>query len=118
MVFNVDVTQAAFEDAQDALAWMEQHSPKYAAEWYIGLMDAVFSLEEMPRRCGIAYESDSVDAEVRHLLYTQRRVTYRILFVILPEATDEEQGQLRVIRIRHGAQRPLTAGELMQSMED
>lgn len=118
MAFYVEVTQVALEDAQEALTWMEQHSPRYAADWYNGLLDAIFSLEEMPRRCGIAYESDSVDAELRQLLYVQRSISYRILFVILQNASDEEDGHLRVIRIRHGAQRPLSASELKQSMED
>lgn len=80
-------------------------------------MDAIFSLEEMPRRCSIAPENDFYHQEARHLLYTKRRVTYRIIFVILQLQTEEE-GSLRVFRIRHGAQRPLTAGEFKQGEKD
>ncbi len=118
MAFYLDFSDAASMDAQDALAWMEQHSPKYAADWYIGLMDAIFSLEEMPRRCPFAPENDFSTREVRQLFYTKRSITYRIVFVIVKEATDEEAGELRVYRIRHGAQRPLTAGEFKQGEKD
>ncbi len=118
MAYYVDVMPMALEDAQDALGWMEQHSPKHADEWYAGLLDAIFSLEEMPRRCGLAYENDDVDEELRQLLYTSRRVVYRILFTILQDAAGEQEGHLRVLRIRHSAQRPLTPRELKQSMQE
>ncbi len=118
MAYYLDFSDDALQDAQEALEWMEQHSPKYAADWYIGLMDAIFSLEEMPRRCSFAPENDLYNREVRHLLYTKRSVTYRVIFVIVKEAKDEEPGEIRVYRIRHGAQRPLTAGEFKRGERD
>lgn len=118
MAYHVEIAPTALLDAQDAFAWMEQHSPTHAEEWFNGLMDAVFSLDEMPRRCPLAPENDLYDKETRHLLYTKRRVTYRIVFVILHLQTEEAEGKLRVFRIRHGAQRPLTAGEFKRGEND
>lgn len=118
MAYHVEIAPTALLDAQDAFDWMEQHSPTHVDEWFNGLMDAVFSLDEMPRRCSLAPENDFYEQETRHLLYTKRRVTYRIIFVILQLQTEEEEGILRVFRIQHGAQHPLTAGEFKQGERD
>lgn len=117
MAFYLDFPNTALEDAAEALEWMTQHSPKNAPDWYNGLIEAVFSLEEMPRRCALAPESNDYDKEVRQLLYTKRRVTYRIIFVILPGDEDFE-GIVRVCRIRHSSQKPLTPDDIRQGEED
>ena len=117
MAFYLDFSDMALEDAAGALEWMTQHSPKNAPDWYIGLMEAVFSLEEMPGRCALAPESNDYDKEVRQLLYTKRRVTYRIVFMILPGDEDSE-GVVRVCRIRHSSQKPLRPDEIRQGEQD
>lgn len=117
MAYHVDISRYAQLDTQDAYDWMEQHSPNHIDDWFRGLMDAVFSLDEMPRRCGFAPESANYDKEVRQLLYVKRSVTYRILFVMRP-GDEEVEGIIRVIRIRHGAQRLLTLRELNMGEED
>ena len=118
MAYHVDVGNTALYDAQDAFAWMEEHSPIHAADWYNGLIEAIFSLDEMPRRCALAPESDLSKRPLRQLLYTRRKVTYRILFAILQEEDEENEGALRIYRIRHGAQRPLTAAEIRRGETD
>ena len=116
MVFSVEVSTNALEDAHNALSWMEQHSPTHAAEWYAGLLDAIFSLEEMPRRCGLAPENEGADEEIRHLLYKRRTVTYRILFSIR-QTNVEDESIVHIHHIRHGAQRPMTPQEMRLNKE-
>ena len=117
MAYLVDISRYAQLDTQDAYDWMEQHSPLHVDEWFNGLVEAIFTLDEMPRRCGLAPENKNYDKEVRHLLYAKRSTTYRILFVIRP-AQDEFDGVVRVLRIRHGAQNPLTTEELRRGETD
>ena len=75
------------------------------------------SLDEMPRRCGLAYENDDVDEEVRHLLYTRSRVVYRIIYSIR-EGKAEDNHIVQVHHIRHSAQEPVSASQLKQSMQE
>ena len=97
---------------------MEEHTPIHAQEWYDGLIEAVYSLEEMPRRCGLAPDGLGYEREIRHLLYKKRSTTHRIVFAIMQEATDDEDGIVRIFRIRHGAQKPLTLPELRWAERD
>jgi hypothetical protein len=54
----------------------------------------------MPRACSLAPESDYFGREIRQLLYGKRQHKYRILFEIREQT-------VVVLRVRHGAQRPL-----------
>ncbi len=44
MAYRVDISRPAIEDAEAAYLWMRETSPEKAAEWFAGLMDAIFSL--------------------------------------------------------------------------
>ena len=117
MAYRVKVSPIALEEAQSAFNWMDQRSEAKAAAWYTGLLDAIFSLEEMPRRCSLAPENDNVDEEVRHLLYTRGRVVYRIIYSIR-ESENEDNSIVQVHHIRHSAQEPVSASQLKQSMQE
>lgn len=104
-------------DAENALLWIRTESPDKAAVWFKGLLEAVFSLEQLPERCPIAPESRSFLIEVRQLLYGKRRQQYRILFGIsIDPATGEDV--VSIYRIRHGAQQHLEGLEILGESED
>jgi plasmid stabilization system protein ParE len=114
MGYRVDISPAALQDAENAYLWLYEQSPERAALWYKGLLEKVFSLEELPARCPLAPESKDVGFKIRQLLYGRKNLLYRILFTVgYDEKTDEEI--VRIYRIRHTAQRGLHADEIARA---
>lgn len=97
MAYRVEVTREAQTEALEAFIWKGEHqSVEAATDWYNGLMETLYSLEEMPRRCALAPENEDFDQEIRQLLYGRRRDQYRILFTI-------REAIVYILHIRHGA---------------
>jgi plasmid stabilization system protein ParE len=96
MKLQVDVTDQAAGEAEEAYLWILERSPEGAARWWNGLEAAILSLEEMPARCPLAPENREFEDEVPELLYGKRQHRYRILFTIREQA-------VVVLHIRHGA---------------
>ena len=71
-----------------------------ARNWYLGLREAVFSLEEQPHRCPETLEN----SKVRHLLYGNKPHFYGIIYRIL-----EREKIVEIVHIRHGARKKFTA---------
>ena len=46
-------------------------------------MNAIATLQEKPRHCGLAIERDIFPEEVRQLLYGKSKNIYRVLFIAL-----------------------------------
>jgi plasmid stabilization system protein ParE len=111
MAYRCELTRRALRDAEEAYEWIARDSPRRAARWYARLLTAIRSLEEHPRRCPIAPESESVGQEIRQLLYGRRGGVYRILFVIRDESL------VRVLAIWHGARQPLPSDILAREAE-
>lgn len=65
-----------------------------ALKWYLGLNEAILSLEEYPNRCPATPEN----AQLRHLLYGHKPHIYRVIYRV----TDNRK-QVDVLHIRHGA---------------
>ena len=100
MNYEVIVSETAETEAQEAYLWLLGVSPEFAGRWYDGLLDTIASLDTFPKRCPLAPENeDFPDTEVRHLIYRQGRTIYRILYCLLEPTT------VRILHIRHGAQR-------------
>lgn len=102
MAYLVDVSRKARAAVRETLDWKREHSPAHADTWYVGLLAALQSLEDYPKRCPLAPENEFVAEEVRQLLYGKRPDVYRILFVIRGVTVS-------VLAIRHAAQQTLTA---------
>ena len=86
MAYHVRVTREAELEMTETFLWRsENFSAEAAAQWYNGITDALYSLEEMPRRCGFAPENEHFEEEIRQLLYGKRGSQYRILFSISGE---------------------------------
>lgn len=96
MAFRVEISAQAEKDAEAILDWlMSEHAGETGLRWFVGLSDAIRSLELLPKRCPIAPESARFSFEVRQLLYGRKPHVYRVLFTI--------QGEIvQVLHIRHG----------------
>ncbi len=93
MKYQVEVTEQASTEAEEAYLWIADIAPDTAARWFEGLVSKVNSLSTMPERCALAPESAAFHQKIRQLLYGR----YRILFTI-------EKDTVYVIHIRHSAQ--------------
>lgn len=105
MAFQVRTTKAAELQIETAYLWLKKRNPLYADEWFKGLMNAIASLQEKPRRCSLATESEVFSEEVRQLLYGKSRNRYRILFTIREDI-------VHILFVRHTSQALLTEDEL------
>jgi len=107
MSYTVIVTKPAeLELRQAALWWANNRSEEQANGWYDGFIDAIYSLENDPRRCPIARENDFVEKEIRELHYgLGSRPTHRAVFEI-------QGNRVLVLTIRHAAQQDLTPEDL------
>jgi plasmid stabilization system protein ParE len=100
MTYRIEVSSVGEAEADKAFLWMSQIiSTEKARQWYQGLLNAIESLSEMPNRCPLARENKSFSQEIRQLLYGRGRNSYRVLFVVLEEAST-----VRILHIRHAAQ--------------
>ncbi|MEM1172201.1 MAG: type II toxin-antitoxin system RelE/ParE family toxin [Cyanobacteria bacterium P01_H01_bin.35] len=101
MEYQVEITDVALAEAEEAYLWMmEQLSPQNAEKWFDGLIDAIESLNKSPKRCSLALENEVFLEEIRQLLYGKGRNTYRILFTVSEQVVD-------VLHIRHSARQLL-----------
>lgn len=99
MDYAVEVMPAALADVDAYLEFLENErgTAEYAERWWNGLIDALVSLEKMPRRCPVIPEYRHFDEELHHLIYE----SHRIIFYV----TDDT---VKVLRIYHGARHPLS----------
>ena len=100
MKYRVVIQPPAREDIEAAYVGRAEQSPAAAARWYNGLVEAVGSLADMPRRCVLAPENDAFAVEIRQLFYGRRAGRYRILFTI-------HGREVHILHVRHGARRRL-----------
>jgi plasmid stabilization system protein ParE len=110
MTYKVKLTAPAEDDAYAAFERIREVSPDAARRWLIGLFQAIFSLDEMPRRCPMIPEADEIGREIRHLLYGKRTATYRVIFDIDEES--EEGPCVRVLRIWRGSRDRIRSEDL------
>ena len=104
MAYVVKITPHAEGDL--ALLYRQinaEYSPA-AMEWYLGIKEAILSLEERPNRCPLTRRKD----KLRHLLYGHKPHICRVIYRVL-----EKQKQVEVLHIRHGARRKLKPSDLM-----
>ena len=101
MAYRVEISPSALADAEDAFLWIQKDSPQKAEEWYNGLVDTIISLENFPKRCPFAAESQDIGREIRQLLYKGHRILFGV--------TDDV---VQVFRIRHTARDRLSSDDL------
>ena len=108
MAFQVDITDPALLDAEEAVEFIRQvqRQPHAAEEWFRGLVQAIYSLEHNPERCPIVPEQIEFPLEIRHLIY----LSHRIIFSV-----DREMRRVSVYRVYHGARSGLDESEIRPS---
>jgi plasmid stabilization system protein ParE len=107
MTYRIAISEAAEAEGEAIYLWLLRRSPETAAAWYEGLLAAIDSLTEFPRRCPVARESDRFEQEIRQFLYGSGRMTCRILFTIFEAERPDDEPTVRILHVRHGAQRDL-----------
>ena len=111
MKYRLDISSIAEAEADKAFIWIAQmSSPEKASRWYEGLLKAINSLSEMPKRCPLARENEHFSLEIRQLIYGRGQSSYRILFTVIE---GKELSTVRILHIRHTAQK--TLGESSES---
>ena len=105
MKYRIEVSSLAEAEADNAFLRLSQvASPTQATQWYAGLLKAIESLVQMPKRCSLARENEYFSQEIRQLLYGRGRNSYRILFTILD---GQDVSTVRILHIRHASQQTL-----------
>jgi plasmid stabilization system protein ParE len=105
MKYRIEISSVAEAEADSACLQLSQvTSPKRAGQWYAGLLQAIESLSQMPKRCSISRENERFSQEIRQLMYGKGRNSYRILFTVLEV---QEVPTVRILHIRHAAQQTL-----------
>ena len=109
MKYRIEISSVAEAEADNAFLWMSKvTSSQKARLWYDGLLRAIESLSEMPKRCPLARENEYFSHEIRQLLYGKGHNSYRILFSIVE---NEELSTVRILHIRHAAQQTIGINE-------
>lgn len=104
MVFHVELAPQADREIDQAYRWIAQASSTAAHRWFNGLMKALRSLGENPRRFPLAPENEAFEEEIRQLLHGRRHHRYRVLFTI-------RGATVQVLHVRHGAREFLAPGK-------
>lgn len=112
MAYRIIIHPRAEADLATALAYLSERAPEAAVNWYRRVIAEMESLAEMPSRCPIAPETSKLGVELRHLVHGNRPGIYRIVFRVV-----EEQSEVHVLTVRHGARKPLTEEELQPFLE-
>ena len=83
-MFTVVLSESAQKDIrQNTSWWSENRSAEQAERWYVGIIDKIYSLENMPTRCAQAPEAAKLNLDIRNLLFgISSRPTHRVLFQI------------------------------------
>jgi toxin ParE1/3/4 len=104
MVYLVNTTLHAERDLARLYRQVNADSSDTAMEWYLGIKEAILSLEQQPNRCPITPKKD----KLRHLLYGHKPHIYRVIYRVL-----EKQKLVEVLHVRHGARRRLKPSDLV-----
>ncbi len=103
--YRVIIQPSAEAEIEQAYLRIAREAPETAARWYCGLLDAIESLSDHPRRCSLAPENSAFEYEIRHLLYGRKGRSYRVLLTVVGDA-------VHVLHCRHWAQQSMTASEI------
>lgn len=105
MTFQIEITPVAEAHIEQAYCWYRERNSEFADRWFRGLMNAIATLQEKPRRCALAIEHEIFLEEVRQLLYGKTKNIYRVLSAV-------RGATVYVLYVRHSAQALLTLNEL------
>lgn len=104
MAYLVKLMPRAKRDLRLLFDHIHASDSSAAFRWYQSLEQEILSLEETPSRSPAAPENSSL----RHLLYGRKPHVYRVIYRVL-----EEEKQVDVLHIRHGARRRFRIQEIL-----
>jgi len=104
MAYVVNTTPHAEHDVARLYRPIDAEYSDAALEWYLGIKEAILSLEHQPNRCPLTRRKGSL----RHLLYGHKPYVYRVIYRVL-----EKQKQVEVLHIRHGVRGKLKPSDLV-----
>ncbi|NOT58625.1 MAG: type II toxin-antitoxin system RelE/ParE family toxin [Acidobacteria bacterium] len=103
MTHSVIISPKAENDFTEIVLELVELSPAKTEKFYFGCRKAMDSLATFPARCPLVPESKKLKRQVRHLLYEQYRIVFKI---------EDETDTVKIIRVRHQKRRPLTKDDL------
>ena len=105
MAFQVDITEPALVDAEDYVRFVRdvKKEPEAAERWFRGLVEAIYSLEDLPERCPVIPEREEFSYEIRHLVYFSHRIIFRV---------ERERSRVIIYRVYHGSRQGLSEDDL------
>jgi toxin ParE1/3/4 len=103
MAYLVNLTVRAEGDLALLFDAINAERSAAALKWYMGLKEAILSLEEQPNRCPETPEN----IKLRHLLYGHKPHIYRVIYRVT-----EKSEQVDVLHIRHGARQRFKRSEV------
>ena len=105
MAFRVDITEPALIDAEDYVRFIRdvRKDPEAAGQLFRGLVQAIYSLEELPERCPVIPEQEDFAFEIRHLIYFSHRIIFQV---------KREKKRVIIYRVYHGSRKSLVGGDL------
>ncbi len=89
--YRIEIKPTAENDLARRYAQIEEESPQNAVKWYLGIIEAIETLDKLAERCPIAPEDSDIQRGVRYLIVGN----YRVLYVI-------EGINVQVLHVRHG----------------
>ena len=98
-MFTVVLSEAAKTDIRQNTIWWSRHrSVEQAERWYVGIVETIYSLAQMPKRWPQAPEASKLKLDIRNALFgISSRPTHRILFEVDGETVN-------VFRVLHMSQ--------------
>ncbi len=105
MAYLVELTLRAERDLDYLYQRISADDSAAAASWLSGIEKAIYTLEQLPRRCPIAPESKTAKRRLRHLLHGAKSDVYRVIYEI-----EESRKLVRILTIRHAAMDEFVSG--------
>jgi addiction module RelE/StbE family toxin len=94
--YRIRITPRALADLEGIFEYIRQDSPQNAAKMIGALLDAIDSLEMLPRRFDVPRTGSVRGRKIRSMPVRPYLVRYRI---------EEREKIVHILRVRHGARR-------------
>lgn len=94
MEYLVELSGRALRDLAGIYVEINAENSDAARQWYLGLREAILSLEQHPNRCPFIQSN----VAIRCLFYGHKPHVYRVLYRVL-----ENQQRVEIVHVRHGA---------------